>query len=31
MNFDTEVERLMGQLHAPEPQRSGTLVRLVGM
>ena len=31
MDFDTEVDQLMGGLHAPEPQRSGTLVRLVGM
>ena len=31
MNFDSEVDLLMSGLHAPEPQRSGTLVRLVGM
>jgi flagellum-specific ATP synthase len=31
MNFDLEVNQLIGGLHAPEPQRSGTLVRLVGM
>ena len=31
MNFDAEVDLLMNGLHAPEPQRSGTLVRLVGM
>jgi flagellum-specific ATP synthase len=31
MNFDQEVNQLIGELHAPEPQRSGTLVRLVGM
>ena len=31
MNFDQEVNQLIGGLHAPEPQRSGTLVRLVGM
>ena len=31
MDFDTEVDLLMNGLHAPEPQRSGTLVRLVGM
>ena len=31
VDFDTEVTRSMAQLRAPEPQRSGTLVRLVGM
>jgi flagellum-specific ATP synthase len=31
MNFDAEVSQLIGELHAPEPQRNGTLVRLVGM
>jgi flagellum-specific ATP synthase len=31
MDFDTEVDLLMNGLHAPDPQRSGTLVRLVGM
>jgi len=31
MDFDTEVTRSMAQLRAPEPQRSGTLVRLVGL
>jgi len=31
MDFDSEVDLLMNGLHAPEPQRSGTLVRLVGM
>jgi flagellum-specific ATP synthase len=31
MNFDAEVSQLIGDLHAPEPQRNGTLVRLVGM
>ena len=31
MDFDAEVDLLMHGLHAPEPQRSGTLVRLVGM
>ena len=31
MDFDAEVDLLMNSLHAPEPQRSGTLVRLVGM
>lgn len=31
MEFETEVDELLGSLHAPGPQRSGTLVRLVGM
>ena len=31
VDFDTEVTRSMAQLRAPEPQRSGTLVRLVGL
>ena len=31
MDFDTEVSSLLGTLQAPPPQRSGTLVRLVGM
>ncbi len=31
MNFDAEVSQLVGELRTPEPQRSGTLVRLVGM
>ncbi len=31
IDFDTEVTRCMGQLRAPEPERSGTLVRLVGL
>jgi flagellum-specific ATP synthase len=31
LNFDAEVKQLIGDLHAPEPQRHGTLVRLVGM
>ncbi len=31
MDFDTEVSQLIGDLHAPEQQRNGTLVRLVGM
>ena len=31
MEFESEVDELLGSLHAPEPQRSGTLVRLVGM
>ncbi|WP_090047969.1 FliI/YscN family ATPase [Limnohabitans sp. 2KL-27] len=31
MDFDAEVKQLIGELHAPEPQRNGTLVRLVGM
>ena len=31
MNFEQEVNQLIGGLHAPEPQRSGTLVRMVGM
>ena len=31
VEFDTEVTRSMAQLRAPEPQRSGTLVRLVGL
>jgi len=31
MDFDTEVTRSMAQLRSPEPQRSGTLVRLVGL
>ncbi|MBD8048980.1 FliI/YscN family ATPase [Limnohabitans sp. JUR4] len=31
MDFDSEVDLLLNGLHAPEPQRSGTLVRLVGM
>jgi len=31
MNFEDEVDLLLNGLHAPEPQRSGTLVRLVGM
>jgi flagellum-specific ATP synthase len=31
MNFDAEVSQLIGDLHAPDPQRNGTLVRLVGM
>jgi len=31
VEFDAEVTRSMAQLRAPEPQRSGTLVRLVGL
>ena len=31
MNFEQEVNQLIGGLHAPEPERSGTLVRLVGL
>ena len=31
VDFDSEVTRSMVQLRAPEPQRSGTLVRLVGL
>ena len=31
VDFDTEVTRSMAQLRAPEPQRSGTVVRLVGL
>jgi len=31
VDFDTEVTRSMAQLRSPEPQRSGTLVRLVGL
>jgi flagellum-specific ATP synthase len=31
MDFDAEVEHLLQDIRAPEPQRSGTLVRLVGM
>ena len=31
VEFDTEVTRSIAQLRAPEPQRSGTLVRLVGL
>jgi len=31
MDFDAEVSELIGELHVPEPQRNGTLVRLVGM
>ncbi len=31
MNFDAEVSQMMIDLHAPEPRRSGTLVRSVGM
>ena len=31
MNFDAEVDHLLQEIRAPEPQRSGTLVRLVGM
>ena len=31
VDFDTEVTRSMAQLRAPEPARSGTLVRLVGL
>ena len=31
VEFDTEVTRSMAQLRAPAPQRSGTLVRLVGL
>ena len=31
VEFDTEVIRSITQLRAPEPQRSGTLVRLVGL
>ena len=31
VDFETEVTRSMAQLRAPEPQRSGTLVRLVGL
>ena len=31
VDFDSEVTRSMSQLRAPEPQRSGTLVRLVGL
>jgi flagellum-specific ATP synthase len=31
MDFEVEVSQLIGELHAPEQQRSGTLVRLVGM
>ena len=29
--FEAEVNQLIGSLHAPPPQRNGTLVRLVGM
>lgn len=31
MSFDLTVDDLIGQLQVPPPQRSGTLVRLVGM
>ena len=31
VDFDTEVTRCLTQLRAPEPARSGTLVRLVGL
>jgi flagellum-specific ATP synthase len=31
MDFDEEVDHLLQDVRAPEPQRSGTLVRLVGM
>lgn len=31
MDFDHEVNQLVQDIRAPEPQRSGTLVRLVGM
>ena len=31
VDFDSEVTRCMTQLRAPEPARSGTLVRLVGL
>jgi len=31
VDFDSEMTRSMSQLRAPEPQRSGTLVRLVGL
>lgn len=31
MHFEAEVQALLGELQAPPPQRSGTLVRLVGM
>ena len=31
VDFEAEVTRSMAQLRAPEPQRSGTLVRLVGL
>lgn len=31
LDFDSEVGQLMGQLRAPDPEKSGTLVRLVGM
>ena len=31
MDFAAEVDQLLGELEAPPPQRSGTLVRLVGM
>jgi flagellum-specific ATP synthase len=31
MDFDAEVSRLLRGIRAPEPERSGTLVRLVGM
>ena len=31
MDFDDEVSHLVQDVRAPEPQRSGTLVRLVGM
>jgi flagellum-specific ATP synthase len=31
MDFDTEVHQLLQDIRSPEPQRSGTLVRLVGM
>ena len=31
MNFDAEVSQMMADMHAPDPRRSGTLVRSVGM
>lgn len=31
MDFAAEVSQLMGSVRAPEPEKSGTLVRLVGM
>jgi len=31
IDFDDEVTHLLKDVRAPEPQRSGTLVRLVGM
>ena len=31
MDFATDVAQLVTELRAPPPQRSGTLVRLVGM